>query len=174
MIVTILSLAFMLAVVAMRVFGGWPTRITLLEYQRGVLYRKGLPVKEIGTGRHMVFSGIEKILKLDVRPIQVNYENQPVALRDGFAAVFAFSGAARVQDARKAIYSAANYNHVPSYVMLCCARLELNNCSAAQLKMREAVTERIVERAKSRLAAAGFELLSFRLTDLVVGQRAAE
>ena len=174
MTITIICLAFILATVAARLFGGRPTRITLLEYQRGVLYRKGLPVREIGTGRHLVFSGIEKIMSLDARPIQVNYENQPVALSDGLGALYAFSGSARVQDARKAIYSAANFNQVPSYVMLCCARRELNNCSAAQLKMRDAVTERIVERAKPRLAAAGFELISFRLTEVAVGQRFAE
>ena len=122
-------------------------------------------------GRHMVFSGIEKVLILDARPIQVNYENQVVALRDGTVAVYTLSGAAKVREARRAIRSAANYNHVPAFVMLCCARSVLNHCSLAQVNTKEAATDRIVEEVKARLVSAGFELLSFRLNQLSVGER---
>jgi hypothetical protein len=174
MIVTILSFVFILTLVVLRIAGGRPGRVTLLEYQRGVLYRRGLPVREVGTGRHLTFIGIEKIMMVDVRPVQVSFESQAVALRDGLTALYSFAGSARIQDARKAVYSAANYNHVPAFVMLCCARLVLNGCSASQLKTKEAVTEQIVNCAKPRLAAAGFELLSFRINDLSIGHRATQ
>lgn len=174
MIITIICFAFILATVAMRVFGGRPGSVTLLEYQRAVLYRKGFPVREVGTGRHLIFTGVEKLMVVDTRPIQVSYEDQAVALRDGSAALYGVSGAARVQDAQKAIYSAGNYNHVPAFVLLSCARFVLNGCTPAELKAKEAVAERIVERAKPRLAAAGFELMSFRLTQFAVTQRAFE
>ncbi len=174
MIITIVCFTFILATVAMRVFGGRPSRVTLLEYQRAVLYRKGRPVREVGTGRHLIFTGVEKLMVVDTRPIQVSYEDQAVALRDGSAALYGVSGAARVQDARKAIYSAGNYNHVPAFVLLCCARFVLNGCTPAELKVKEAVADRIVERAKPRLAAAGFELMSFRLTQFAVTQHAFE
>lgn len=172
--ITIVCLVFVLATVAMRVFGGRPGSVTLLEYQRAVLYRKGVPVREVGSGRHMVFTGVEKLMIVDTRPIQVSYEDQAVSLRDGTSALYGVSGAARIQDARKAIYSAGNYNHVPAYVLLCCARIVMNGCNASELKAREAVVARIVERAKPRLAAAGFELLSFKLTQFAVNQRAFE
>lgn len=172
MIVTIACLAFIVATVAMRVFGGRPGAVTLLEYQRAVLYRHGHPLREVGTGRHLIFTGVEKLMIVDTRPIQVNYEDQAVALRDGSAALYSVSGAARVQDAKKAIYSAGNYNHVPAFVLLCSARLVLNSCAPSDLKAKDAVAAQIVERAKPRLAAAGFELLSFRLTQMAVTQRA--
>ena len=174
MLITIVCFAFILATVALRVFGGRPGSVTLLEYQRAVLYRKGLPVREVGTGRHLIFTGIEKLMVVDTRPIQVSYEDQAVSLKDGLAALYGVSGAARVQDARKAIYSAGNYNHVPAFVLLCAARFVLNGCTSAELKAKEAITDRIVERAKPRLAAAGFELMSFRLTQFAVTQRAFE
>jgi len=63
---------------------------------------------------------------------------------------------------------------VPAFVLLCCARSVLNNCTPAELKAKEAVADRIMERAKPRLVAAGFELLSFRLTQFAVTQRAFE
>jgi len=174
MIITIACFTFILATVAMRLFGGRPGSATLLEYQRAVLYRKGLPVREMGTGRHLIFTGIEKLMVVDTRPIQVSCEDQVVALKDGSAALYGVSGAARVQDARKAIYSAGNYNHVPAFVLLCCARFVLNGCTPTELRAKDAVAERIVERAKPRLVAAGFELISFRLTQFAVTQRAFE
>ncbi|HEY6467892.1 MAG TPA: SPFH domain-containing protein [Candidatus Acidoferrales bacterium] len=174
MTLTIVCLVFVLATVAMRVFGGRPGSVTLLEYQRAVLYRKGLPVREVGTGRHLIFTGVEKVMIVDTRPIQVSYEDQAVSLRDGSSALYGVAGAARIQDPRKAIYSAGNYNHVPAFVLLCSARIIMNASTAAELKAKEAVAARIVERARPRLAAAGFELLSFRLTQFAVNQRAFE
>jgi hypothetical protein len=174
MTLTIICLAFVLATVAMRVFGGRPGSVTLLEYQRAVLYRKGLPVREVGTGRHLIFTGVEKLMIVDTRPIQVSYEDQAISLRDGSSALYGVSGAARIQDARKAIYSAGNYNHVPAFVLLCCARLVMNGCTAVELKAKDAVAAQIVERARPRLAAAGFELISFRLTQFAINQRVFE
>jgi SPFH domain / Band 7 family len=174
MIFTIVCFLFVLGTVAVRVFGGRPGSVTLLEYQRAVLYRNGLPMREVGTGRHLIFTGIEKLMVVDMRPIQVSYEDQAVSLNDGSGALYGIAGAARVQDARKALYSAGNYNHVPSFVLLCCARFVLNGCTATELKAKDEVAAQIVERAKPRLAAAGFELMSFRLTQVAVAQRAGE
>ena len=157
------------ALLALRLYLGSYAPVTLLEYQRGIIYRKGLPIQDAGPGRHRVWSGIEKVMHLDTRPIQVSYENQQVGLRDGTAASYGFSATAQVRDARKAIYSSTNYTQIPAYVLLCSTRFVLNNSSGAQLKLnRDGVTNQIVERAKPRLAAAGFELLSFRIPQLAV------
>src|SRR5271168_5347938 len=132
--VSVFWFALLIGVLALRIFGGRPGGVTLLEYQRGVLYRRGLPVSDLGTGRHLVFTGIDKVVSLDTRPIQFSYEDQAVALRDGSTAVYSISGAARVQDTRKALYSAGNFSHVPSFVMLCCAREVLNGSKGTQIK----------------------------------------
>lgn len=162
---------FLLALVALRIYCGWRISATLVEYQRGVLFRRGVPVRDVGPGRYRVWTGFEKIMIVDTRPVQVNYENQAVALRERGAAIYSMSGSARAEDVRKALYAASNYNHVPEFVLLCCARFVLNDCTAAELANRDAVAERIVSRAKPRLAAAGFELLSFRLTELSLAQQ---
>lgn len=151
---------------------GWLVSATLVEYQRGVLFRRGLPVRDLGSGRYRVWTGFEKIMIVDTRPVQVRYENQGVVLSDGVAAVYSFSGSARVDDVRKSLYAAANYSHVPEFVLLCCARFVLNDSTSAQvMASKDAVVERIIGRVKPRLVAAGFELLSFRLTDLSVAQQ---
>lgn len=164
-------LAFVMTLLALRIFGGWLSVGTLIEYQRGVVYRRGVPIRDVGPGRYRVWTGIEKVMTLDARPVQVNYENQGVMLNEGGSAIYSVSGSARVNDVRKAVYAATNCNNVPAFVMLCCTRFVLNNSTSAQVMAnRDAIVEQIINRAEPRLAAAGFELLSFRLPELSVAQ----
>ena len=149
---------------------GKPTSVVLLPYQRGVLFRRGMPVRDVGPGKHCVWSGTELLVHGDVRPVSVNYENQVVALQDGFAALYGFLASAEVRDIRKALYSARNYSQVPVSVLLSCVRRNLNANTKSSLALeKETIVRRIEEEAKSRLNQAGFELLSFRLTQLVIG-----
>jgi hypothetical protein len=153
---------------------GKPTNVTLLPYQRGVLFRMGLPLRDVGPGKHRVWTGTELLVHGDTRPISINYENQVVALPDGFAALYGFSASAQVQDIRKAIYSARDYTNVPASVLLRCAKRHLNSSSAAAIKSgKDAIVARISEDAKTRLTAAGFSLISFRLTQLAIGSTQA-
>jgi hypothetical protein len=100
----------------------------------------------------------------------VNYENQCVSLSDGFAALYGFSASVEIRDFRKAMYSARNYTQVPPAVLLRCARRELHVTSSSSIKMdKEGIATRIHQAAKAKLAASGFELVSFRLPQLVIG-----
>ena len=179
--VIIIQTILLLSLIGLLLLGRFKGRLssfTLLEYQRAVLYRRGFPVREVGPGRCRVWIGIEKLIIVDVRPMQVSFENQGVLLRDGSTAIYGISGTARVQDSRKAIYCARNYNQMPSFVLLCSTRLVLNGRTASQLAgSKDAVLDEIINRAKPRLAAAGLELLAFRFSQLSVASitpRAAE
>lgn len=161
--------AFVIISVLVRKYIGWPTNVTLLEYQRGVLYRRGLPVRDLDPGRLRVWVGIEKVIIVDTRTIPVSFENRAVALSDGQTAVFGFSGSAEVRDGRKALYCAQNYNQYPAYVMLVCSRAVLSECASGQAKINQpAIEAEMVKRAKLRLEEKGFSLISFRLTQLAV------
>jgi SPFH domain/Band 7 family protein len=146
------------------------TSVTLLPYQRGVLFQKGLPVRDVGPGKHRVWAGSELLVHGDTRPITVNYEKQVVALNDGFLALYGFSASVEVRDIRKAIYSARNYTEVPPSVLLRCTRRQLNACSGKSLNLdKDTVVNRITEDAKARLGKAGFNLVSYRITQLAIG-----
>ncbi|HEY0701591.1 MAG TPA: SPFH domain-containing protein [Candidatus Acidoferrales bacterium] len=169
LLIPIVPLAVVIGFLILRLLWGPLASSNLLEYQRGVLYRRGLPVKDLGPGRHRVWLGIEKLIIVDVRPIQVSYENQQVALRDGATAVYSFSGTACVTDARKVIYCARNYSQLPEFVFLCCSRRVMNGFSAKQLRGgNDALVAAITKCAEPRLTASGFELLTFRLNQVSV------
>jgi len=168
-VVAIAFWVFVLGAVLMRRFVGWPTTVTLLQYQRGILFRKGYPVRDVGPGRVRVWAGIEKVIIVDTRNIPVSFENRAVALTDGQTAIFGFSGSADVRDARKALYSAQNFSQVPAYVLLVCSRAALNQRASAELKISQSlIEEEIFKQAKARLEAQGFNLLSFRMTQLSI------
>jgi hypothetical protein len=157
------------ATLLIRRYLGWPTNITLLPYQKGVLYKKGYAVRDVGPGGLRVGAGIEKVIIVDTRAIPVSFENRPVALTDGQTAVFGFSASAEVEDAHKALYSAQNYSQVPAFVLLICSRIALNQQSGANLKISQVmIEEQIMKHAKVRLESQGFSLLSFRLTQLSI------
>jgi regulator of protease activity HflC (stomatin/prohibitin superfamily) len=169
LLTTILLLLAYIALIAVAILMGRPSRFTLLEHQRGVLYRRGLPIREVGSGRYWVWTKREKFFWTDTRPIQVAFDNQGAVLKDGATAAFGILGSARITEARKAIYSARNYNQIPAFVFLCCTRAALNGLPAAQLAdCKEKLADQIISKARSRLAASGFELLTFRFTQLSV------
>ncbi len=162
-----------LALVLMQKYLGKPTNVTLLEYQHGILYKKGKLVREVGPGSIRVWAGMEKVIILDMRPVQLSFDNRAVALTDGSTAVYGFSGGAKIRDARKALYSGQNYSQATAFVMLCCTRLVLNGSSSSNVQInRAAIEQQIVDRAKPKLEAMGFELLSFRLTQLSIAASA--
>jgi SPFH domain / Band 7 family len=149
---------------------GKPTRVNLMEYQRGVLYNKGFPVKDVGPGSHWVWSGNQLLIHADTRPRSVGYEKLVVTLQDGASAVYGLLASVQMSDVRKAIYSARNYEQAANAALLRCTRLALNQRTSTELRAisQEALTQEVRSDAKSRLAVAGYELLSFRLTELSI------
>src|SRR5258708_2988522 len=127
----------LIMILLVRHFYGWPSSFTLLDHQRGILFRRGTPKTEVGPGRHRVWGGtqkweggggghrvwggVEKILFVDTRPIAVSFETRAVTLSDGLTAIYGFSGSAEICDVTKALYSAGNYPEMPAFVLLCCA-----------------------------------------------------
>lgn len=143
------------------------TFVSLMPFQKGILYRKGLPVRDVGPGRHGVWAGREKIIFLDVRPTTVSFENRAVTLQDGCTAVYGLTGSAEVRDVRKAIYASNNANHLVAFALLIAARSVLSGYASETLKLkRDAITAEISQRARTRLSVAGIELLNFRFTQV--------
>lgn len=154
---------------------GKPTTVTLLQYQGGVIYKRGLPIRQVEAGRHRVRAGIEKMIIVDKRPTSVSFENRAVTLSDGATAVYGFSGSADVRDISKVLYCARNYNDVPAYVLLCCTRLILSDYPSGRLLVsQESIVQEIINRAKPRLAEAGFDLQAFRFTHLSIASPAPQ
>jgi hypothetical protein len=148
---------------------GRPTKVTLLEYQRGIRYRRGHPVDDVEPGQHWIWSGFEKTLFLDTRPSNVSYQNQAVTLCDGATSVYGFSASVQIKDVRRVMYSSQTYSQVPAFVLLCSVRSALNECDSLRVRTsQQAISEEISKRARTRFDSAGFQLVNFRITHLAI------
>jgi hypothetical protein len=169
MVLALLPWAALLGLLIGRMFVGKLTTVTLLQYQGGVLFKRGHQVRELAAGQHRIWTGSEKVIFLDNRPTSVNFENRAVTLSDGATAVYGFSGCAEIRDVSKALYCARNCNDLPAYVLLCYSRLVLNrHASMGLLADQEGIAQEIIHRAKPKLSEAGFELQTFRFTHLSI------
>ncbi|PYV77615.1 MAG: hypothetical protein DMG96_10590 [Acidobacteria bacterium] len=111
----------------------------------------------------------EKIFFLDIRQAPVSFQNRAVTLQDGVTVVYGFSATAEIRDVRKAIYATTNINHLLGFVLLAVSRFVLSAYSSDVLKLKkESVVAALTDVARSRLNAAGFELLTLRLTQLSI------
>jgi len=154
---------------AFRVFVGLPSSHSLLPYQGGVFYKRGRPVREVGPGKHWVIAGSQKILFVDKRPVQVGVDRHAVSLADGGTAIYGFTASAQIEDVKKALYASGIYSQIPAFVTLCVVRSVLNHSSIDAVKTGQAaLTEQIILVSRERLASAGYELLSFRFTQLTI------
>jgi hypothetical protein len=151
------------------------TAATLLPYQCGLLFRRGKLDRVVEGGKHKVKTNTEFIVIVDKRSTPVNAENLAVSLRDGAVAVFGFSGSVEIVNPSKVLYSAQNYHEVPPYHLLCCSRQVLNQCQSSQVSgPLDRVAQDVSSRAAPRLAASGFLLQSFKLTQLSIVAPAAK
>lgn len=142
---------------------------TILPYQKGVLFVRGLSVRDVGPGKYWVWPRREFLVYLDTRPVAVHVENQVVTLANGSVAVYSISAGASVEDARKAIYRARDYEHVPGFLLLGAARRVLNSkAPGALVAGREGIEKEIVDSVTPRLADAGFSLDNFHMAQLSV------
>ena len=147
----------------------FPSTQSLLPFQRGVLFRRGHPVREVGPGRHRIFVGREKIVYLDSRPIDVKSGYRIVALADGSIAEFAFTASCEIRDVQKVMYSSAYFSSFPIFVALSTSRAVLNGCERAQIESAvPAVAGQVMEACRTRLTSAGFDLKSFTFIRLAI------
>ena len=158
-----------LAIFIIRKYAGKPTPVTLLEYQGGIIFKQGCPVREVEPGKHWVWVGKEKLIIVDKRPTSFNFENRAVALSDGATAIYGFTGSAGVRNISKVLYCARNYNHLPAFVLACSVRMILNTYPSGSITVgQEDVPQKIIRHAEPKLAEAGFDLQTFRFTHLSV------
>ena len=140
---------------------GFPTSYTLAPF-----WAASLPAWQRASrgwpGRHRVISGIEKILFLDKRPIQANFDGR-VSLgrrRNRSVWIHLDRPGERCQEGALCF---SNYNQVPAFITFCVTRGLLNRCQSIQLPAgRGAIREEMTSICQSRLAALGFEFSSFR------------
>jgi regulator of protease activity HflC (stomatin/prohibitin superfamily) len=144
-----------------------PTRTTILEYERGLRFRRGRLQAELQPGVYWHSAVLTQIQKLDARPARAAVSGQEVLSADGVAVKASVAATYRVTDARQAVLGSDNY-HVAIHTELQLALRSIASGMAIEelLRRRAEVPDQLKAIAAPRLAAIGIELQEAALRDL--------
>lgn len=163
--------------VAAAAFGMWKLRQaalerkvthTLLEYQRGVLYHDGLPVKEVGSGVHVVRTGREFLLWADMRPQPVHIERLPVATQGGGTVLISLIARTRVRDLLRAFRHSRNYAHASFYGVLAATRRTVNQLRRGEVPSGRELEPDLLLACRASVQEHGVDVLDVTVTGLTV------
>jgi regulator of protease activity HflC (stomatin/prohibitin superfamily) len=106
----IIAAAAVVALVAvMAAVAGSLGAVTVYEYERGLLFRRGQLTKVLEAGRYRFLRPLAEIRKIDVRAVQLAVNAQEVLSGDGVAVKASVSATYRVTDPGRAVLGTENY-----------------------------------------------------------------
>lgn len=147
----------------------WPRPRTVSEYERGVRFRKGRLLREVGPGRYWLRPRIDELRKLDTRRRQLIVSGQEVLTSDRVPLKVSLVAEYAVTDATKAVTEVEEYQEA-LYARLQLALREV----LAEKDLDTALGERggigmaILEAVKEQSEGFGVALLSVQVRDFMM------
>lgn len=145
------------------------SRVTVLEYQRGLRYVNGRYVGLLGPGRHTLYRPRTKVTMVDVRPTAVCVQGQEVLSADGLSVRASLAVSYRIADPDTAINKVQDYGgHF--YYSLQIALRELIGRSTLEelLQGREQASGVLDGLARPAAEELGLELVSVNIRDITL------
>ena len=143
-------------------------RITLFEFERGILFKRGKVHKTLGPGTHWYHSSIHQIQKVDVRSRVVQIPGQEVLSSDNIGIKISLVGHYKIEDPVKSIVEVVDY-HQALYLEL---QVNLRDIVGAVpidefLSMRQDIGQQIFEKSKDSLSKFGVLLEDVSIKDIM-------
>lgn len=144
------------------------TRITVFEYQRGLLYTDGIFRRVLTPGAYWCFTPRTTITRLDLRPRFVSISGQEVLSADNVGLKLSLAAKFQIVDPLKAAHNSDNYE-AALYLELQLALRELVGAVKIDelLDKRQELSAQLFERAAPAIQALGLELLSVNVKDVM-------
>ena len=161
----LIVLAVLVAVVAARAL---LARVTIFEYQRGLLYRYGRFESLLGPGTHWIFQPATAVQTIDVRETLLPLTGQELVTADGVSIKISLAARYRVVDPVKAINNVASYLIVLHSLLQVALREVVGQQPIDQLlQQRDEIGKETLARAAGPAAELGVELLRVDAKDLM-------
>lgn len=144
------------------------TRITVFEYQRGLLYTNGTFRRVLTPGAYWCFTPRTTITKLDLRPRFVSISGQEVLSADNVGLKLSLAAKYQIVDPLKAAHNSDSYE-AALYLELQLALRELVGAVKIDelLDKRQELSAQLFERTTPAIQALGLELLSVSVKDVM-------
>lgn len=143
-------------------------RVTVYEYQRGLLYRKGRFTRVLEPGQYWIYRRSTTISKLDIRPRFISVPGQEVLSSDSVSVRISLAAEYEIADPAKAVNSVEDYEHA-LYLTLQVALREIVGQAEIDtlLENRGDVGRRLLELSGSALTNYGLKLRSVEVKDIM-------
>ncbi|MBV9788139.1 MAG: slipin family protein [Chloroflexi bacterium] len=144
------------------------TRITIFEYQRGILYTDGIFRRVLTPGAYWCFMPRTTITRLDLRPRFASINGQEVLSADNVGLRLSLAAKYQIIDPLKAAHNSDNYE-TALYLELQIALRDLVGAVKIDelLDKRQELSAQLFERSASAIQALGLELLSVSIKDVM-------
>ena len=143
-------------------------RVTIFEYQRGLLYRYGRFKSLLGPGTHWIFRPATAVHTVDVRETLLPLTGQELVTADGVSIKISLAARYRVADPVKAINNVAGYLIVLHSLLQVALREVVGQQPIDQLlQQRDEIGKETQARAAGPASELGVELLRVDAKDLM-------
>jgi len=165
-----MELIFLLAVglVALVIFSRYVKRATVLEYEKGLKYRKGKFLSILDAGQYWYLSAFVMIHKVDVRPRFVSISGQELLSADGVTLKMSLAANYQVIDPNVAINKVQNFEEA-LYLELQLGIREIVGAVDIDtvLNNRDELAKRLMEKCQSKAKEIGLNLVSASIKDIM-------
>lgn len=143
-------------------------RITIFEYERGLVYTNGRFTKILMPGQHWILTFFTTLLKVDIRPRFVSIPGQEVLSVDGVTLKVSLAAKYEIADPNVAINKVENYA-TGLYLELQMALREIVGSVKIDelLEKRETLGAKLMELASPKAQELGLKLVSINLKDIM-------
>ncbi|MFC1678914.1 slipin family protein [Elusimicrobiota bacterium] len=146
-------------------------RVEVMEYERGLLYRKGRYVATLGPGRYALIVPVlgERVVTVDARLTSVAVPGQEILTADKLPVRLTVIAQYRIADAAKAVNEAANYlGLLYEDIQLALRELVAAKELEGLLSEKTEIGKALAEAVRPKAAAYGLALEAAGLKDVVL------
>lgn len=146
-------------------------KITIFDYQQGILYRDGSFVKVLPAGSYWTWTSRDSITVVDTRRAVLTLAGQEVITADKVGVKLSVLLSYQVTDAEKAVNKSQSwYQEIYAFAQLA-VRDELSQLSVEQLmQARSDLGERLLAQVKPKSTEVGVDVLLVEIKDIVLPQ----
>ena len=143
-------------------------KVTIFEYEKGLLYSKGRFIRILGAGRHRYFALTKTIQTVDIRLVTVSITGQEILSSDNIALKVSLAVQYEIADPATAVNKIQNYQEALYVELQLVLREILGSAKIDEiLEKRNELGKKLFEIAEPKVKQLGLALKSANIKDIV-------
>jgi regulator of protease activity HflC (stomatin/prohibitin superfamily) len=144
-------------------------KVTVFEYERGLLYEQGRYTTTLGPGEHWTFAPTMTVVKVDMRSQVITIAGQEVLSSDSITLKVSIAGKYELADPALAVNKNVNYVGALYYLIQVAARELIGSHTIDELiEQRNQLGQRLFEATEQEALQLGVKLTALSIKDIML------